>query len=56
MIEEIDELDDNSLEQDEELYEHHSFTADPGQELIRIDKFLMDRMASTSRSRIQYFG
>ncbi len=53
MIEEIDELDDNSLEQDEELYEHHSFTADPGQELIRIDKFLMDRMASTSRSRIQ---
>lgn len=38
---------------DEELYEHHRFKADPGQELIRIDKFLIDRLANTSRNKIQ---
>ncbi|XOV67105.1 MAG: RluA family pseudouridine synthase [Fluviicola sp.] len=40
-------------EQQEELYEHHRFTADEGQEVLRIDKFLMDRMPNTSRSKIQ---
>ena len=30
-------------EQEEELFEHHRFKADPGQEMIRIDKFLIDR-------------
>lgn len=38
---------------DEELYEHYKFVADPGQELLRIDKFLMDRMPNTSRNKIQ---
>ena len=37
----------------EELYEHHRFTADPGQEVLRIDKFLMDRIPNTSRNKIQ---
>jgi len=37
----------------EELYEHYSFTADNGQEVIRIDKYLMDRMPNTSRNKIQ---
>lgn len=49
----IENLEDSSFEQEEELFEHHNFTSDPGQELIRIDKFLMDRMANTSRNRIQ---
>ena len=40
-------------EQEEELFEHHRFKADPGQEMIRIDKFLIDRMANTSRNKIQ---
>jgi 23S rRNA pseudouridine1911/1915/1917 synthase len=35
------------------LYEHHKFIADPKQGLLRIDKFLMDRISSTSRNRIQ---
>ena len=35
------------------LYEHHRFVADPKQTLIRIDKFLMDRIAQISRNRIQ---
>jgi 23S rRNA pseudouridine1911/1915/1917 synthase len=40
-------------EQSEELFEHHSFKVDKGQEMIRIDKFLLDRMPKTSRNRIQ---
>ena len=40
-------------EQSEELYEHHRFKADPGQEVIRVDKYLMDRMPNTSRNKIQ---
>lgn len=37
----------------QELYEHHRFIVDPGQSLLRIDKYLSDRMENTSRSRIQ---
>lgn len=36
-----------------ELYEHFRFTADKGQELLRVDKFLVLRMQHASRSRIQ---
>ena len=36
-----------------ELFEHFRFTADPGQTPLRIDKFLCNRLESTSRSRIQ---
>jgi 23S rRNA pseudouridine1911/1915/1917 synthase len=37
----------------QELFEHHRFRADPGQSLLRIDKFLSDRLERTSRTRIQ---
>jgi 23S rRNA pseudouridine1911/1915/1917 synthase len=36
-----------------EFFEHHRFMADPGQSLLRIDKFLSDRLDRTSRTRIQ---
>jgi 23S rRNA pseudouridine1911/1915/1917 synthase len=36
-----------------ELFEHHRFIADPGQSLLRIDKFLSDRIDNSSRTRIQ---
>ncbi len=39
--------------EEEELFEHYRFRADPGQEVLRIDKFLMDRMPDTSRNKIQ---
>ena len=35
------------------LYEHFRAVADKGQELLRIDKFLMNLMPDTSRNRIQ---
>jgi 23S rRNA pseudouridine1911/1915/1917 synthase len=40
-------------EEEKELFEHHRFVADPGQSLIRIDKFLTDRLSGVSRSKIQ---
>lgn len=47
----IDEKDE-ALESDE-LFEHHRITADPKQSLIRIDKFLMDRLPNVSRNKLQ---
>ena len=37
----------------DDLFEHYKFTADPGQETIRIDKFLCDRLPNFSRNKIQ---
>lgn len=50
--EEVEE-DDWGQDEDQELYEHHRIVADKGQELLRVDKFLMNRLEHTSRSRIQ---
>jgi len=36
-----------------ELFEHFRFIADPGQTPLRIDKFLFNKLESTSRNRIQ---
>ncbi|MGV3596621.1 MAG: RluA family pseudouridine synthase [Bacteroidota bacterium] len=40
-------------QQDSELYEHHRIVVDPGQSLLRIDKFLMQRLQNVSRNKIQ---
>ncbi|MDR2909825.1 MAG: RluA family pseudouridine synthase [Bacteroidales bacterium] len=46
------------VEEDEELeegdmFEHYHLTVDPGQSLLRIDKFLSNRINNASRSRLQ---
>ncbi|HLP04307.1 MAG TPA: RluA family pseudouridine synthase, partial [Paludibacter sp.] len=46
-----DELDEVGEEQ--ELFEHFRFVVDKGQAMVRIDKYLVNCMASTSRNRIQ---
>ena len=35
------------------LYEHFAITADKGQSLLRLDKFLVAHMENCSRNRIQ---
>lgn len=40
-------------EEDESLFEHHRIVADAKQGLIRIDKFLMDRLPNVTRTKIQ---
>lgn len=43
------EIDDSR----EDLFEHHKLIADIGQDVLRIDKFLMTRIPNVSRNRIQ---
>lgn len=45
--------EDESREESEELYEHHNIKVDKGQSLLRIDKFLFDRLPNVTRNRIQ---
>ena len=40
-------------EPQDELYEHHSFTASDGQEPLRVDKFLMNFIENATRNKIQ---
>lgn len=40
-------------EETQELFEHFRFVADPGQATLRVDKFLINKLENTSRSRIQ---
>ncbi|MFM7021920.1 MAG: RluA family pseudouridine synthase [Flavobacteriales bacterium] len=46
----IEELED---ERADELYEHHKIVADRGQQPLRVDKFLLNRLENTSRTKIQ---
>jgi 23S rRNA pseudouridine1911/1915/1917 synthase len=44
---------EEDLENGQEMFEHFRFEVDPGQTLLRIDKYLVDRMSNTSRNKIQ---
>lgn len=46
-------MSEEELIEQQELFEHHRFRVDPGQSMVRIDKFLFTRMENTSRTRIQ---
>ncbi len=40
-------------EQDSDLYEHHAFTVEKGQQPLRIDKYLMNFIENATRNKIQ---
>ncbi|MEO9965350.1 MAG: RluA family pseudouridine synthase [Reichenbachiella sp.] len=44
-------MQEESLE--EELFEHFRIVADPKQEILRLDKFLMDRLPNVTRNKLQ---
>ncbi len=48
-----DEIQEPENEIRDDLYEHHRFAVDKGQEPLRIDKFLLSRMESVSRNKLQ---
>lgn len=48
-----DEFDVPEIEE-QDLYEHLRIVVDKGQSLLRIDKFLMNRIENASRNRIQH--
>ena len=45
--------EEEELSEQEELYEHFRIEVDKGQQALRIDKFLMNRVMNVSRNRIQ---
>ncbi|TVQ77179.1 MAG: RluA family pseudouridine synthase [Flavobacteriales bacterium] len=45
--------DDFHHEEEEELYVHHRFVTDPGQQPLRIDKYLTIHLKNASRNKIQ---
>ncbi len=59
----LDDWDDEQVDDDlmppeegeegTQLYEHFRFVADKGQSLLRVDKFLVDRIVGATRNRIQ---
>jgi 23S rRNA pseudouridine1911/1915/1917 synthase len=55
MIEEshLDSFEEEDFSTGDELFEHHKFVVDKGQDVVRIDKFLIDKLANTSRNKIQ---
>lgn len=48
----MQENNDHEIE-NEDLYEHHKFTASEGQEPLRVDKFLMNFIENATRNKIQ---
>ncbi len=54
-IEDFSEVEDELIENSSpnEKFEHYRFVADKGQSLLRVDKFLSDRIEGISRNRIQ---
>jgi len=49
----MEHIDDEEQENDDELFEHHRIKVDPKQQLLRVDKFLMDRLPNVSRNKLQ---
>ena len=48
-----EEPDELSGEEEQALYEHHNIKVEKGQVSMRIDKFIMIRVAHTTRTKIQ---
>ena len=59
MDEFLDDIDSDDLllsdegDESSQMYEHFRFVADKGQTLLRVDKFLVDRIMNATRNRIQ---
>jgi len=56
LVEDIDDLTEKAGladDSEDEFYEHFRFVTDKGQSLLRVDKYLVDRIESASRNRIR---
>ena len=51
MNEELEHIDDE--QDDSDLFEHFRVVADPNQKVLRLDKFLIDKLPNVTRNRIQ---
>lgn len=48
-----EQLDSDAESSDDELFEHHRIVVDGGQGLVRLDKFLTDRLQNATRTKVQ---
>jgi len=46
-------MTEQNIDEQQEFFEHFNITVDPGQEPVRIDKFLTSKMVNTSRTKVQ---
>ena len=53
-IDDLSEESGSTADADDEFFEHFRFIADKGQSLLRVDKYLVDRIEHVSRNRIQF--
>lgn len=44
---------EEELNEQQEMFEHFRFIVDPGQSLLRIDRYISDRIENTSRTKVQ---
>lgn len=51
--EENNGFEDQDEQEDSGMYEHYKLEVDPGQKMLRVDKYLVNRIDNASRSRIQ---
>lgn len=51
--EDINQQDIDEIEGEPQLYEHFRFVVDSGQEPLRIDKYMLEKLQHSSRNRIQ---
>jgi 23S rRNA pseudouridine1911/1915/1917 synthase len=49
----VEEQDDLNTDEEQALFEHHHIKVEKGQVTMRIDKFIMIRVANTTRTKIQ---
>ncbi|ARS37899.1 RluA family pseudouridine synthase [Pontibacter actiniarum] len=49
----VEHTETENAEDSDELYEHHRIVVDKGQALLRLDKFLMDRLPNVTRNKLQ---
>ena len=45
--------EDRFDQESDELFEHHRLQVDAGQQALRIDKFLFERISNVTRSKVQ---
>ena len=45
--------EEQNIQEEQELYENYRVIVDKGQSLLRIDKYLVDRIEGASRNKIQ---
>ena len=49
----LDHMEQEKLTTDDGWFEHHRLIVDPNQSMLRIDKFLMDRLPNVTRNKLQ---